>query len=226
MRTSAAGPAASSECVGLILAVLGGTCLLWDQPRGSGNVEDGLSLGIELQGRTSACGVTQPSLQFTPPESSAQLSRGAGALMRRQPCTQPARHQREDAGQGHLGGRAAGSSSQGFLGPQAVPVSQLCGRRETPGSVPGVLCVCVVGGRKGLGGQHCRPLGTAWSSSWFSGNFCLSEWAEVFVLPGRPSQLQSQVAGAWWLLLISFCDGFFLILFFKNLFLALLGLGC
>ena len=56
--------------------------MLWDQPRGSGNVEDGLSLGIELQGRTSACGVTQPSLQFTPPESSAQLSRVAGALMR------------------------------------------------------------------------------------------------------------------------------------------------
>lgn len=55
----------------------------------------------------------------------------------------------------------------------------------------GAVCVCVVGGRKGLGGQHCRPLGIAWSSSWFSGNFCLSEWAEVFVLLGRPSQLQS-----------------------------------
>lgn len=35
----------------------------------------------------------------------------------------------------------ARSSSQGFLGPQAVPVSQLCSQRETRGPVPGVLSV-------------------------------------------------------------------------------------
>lgn len=37
----------------------------------------------------------------------------------------------------------ARSSSQGFLGPQALPVSQLCSQRETRGSVPGVLSVSV-----------------------------------------------------------------------------------
>ena len=91
----------------------------------------------------------------------------------------------------------ARSSSQGFLGPQAMPVSQLCSQRETRGSVPGVLSVSVWWEDSGGRGWHCRPLSIAWSSSWFSRNFCLSEWAEVLDLPGRPSQPRSQVAGAW-----------------------------
>lgn len=46
-------PCSIFQVWGLIPAVPGGTCLLWDQPRGS-NVEDA-SLGIELQGGPLAC---------------------------------------------------------------------------------------------------------------------------------------------------------------------------